>query len=282
MVVIVANYLEIKNDNNIVVINDQYPLPCLIYRGTFTATDEYADQPGLSVFRFYSWNRFYSRVIRTATKPNDLRSLGFDLDFSDDNVNYIKRVLTGFYRTETGQGCFCVIKLAPVSNNKDNPYELIFEFQSNTKNTVGEMAVYCLDPKILFTTGMGGHFKNASGDIVFDFMRGPMQIIGTMSGGVNTYNDPAATYNLPIPSGLNEKNVFISAKSMLPFHSAYRLGNTITQYATLYEPRMTFTPGNLKVELRRQSPINGSNSVYSFGGFFENVAYIVQPQGWYI
>ena len=275
-----ANYLELRNDNNVTVINDEFPLPCLLFRGTVT-TNVNNTPVGVNAFRLYASYNYYGMVTKVATVSDDLYSLGINLPYSSENITLFNNNIIAFYRSDSGQGCMAQFSL--VQSSSSNPVELQVVLSSSALGVSGEIVAYCLNPKLLLPRNFGGHFKNSSGEVVFEFMRGPMQIIGTMSGAVNTYNDPAATYEFNIPSGLDANNVFISCRSSLPFHSAYKINSKgVSQSSSIYEPRLTWTTSKLTVNLVRQSPISGTNSVYSYGGYFENIAYVVQPRGWYI
>lgn len=278
--VIVAKYLELRNDNNNVVIDDQFPLPCLIYRQKLV-TDY---KPTIaSNIAFYYWYTYFGvgKQIKIESGVDELYSLGFNLPFSQENVKRINDSLLVFYRTDSGKpvGAYASISY----NTKTGISTLMFQLVANELGVEGEIAVYCTDPTILFPRDFGGHFKDENGNVVFEFMRGALQVVGAMYGGVNTYNNPAATYNFTIPSELDRSNVFISYRSGLPFHTAYKISSGgVKQYAVSYAPVLTYTDSNLRVDLVRQGSLGGSNNVFSYGGYFENIAYIVQPEGLYI
>ena len=273
-----ANYLELKNDNQNVVINDLYPIPSLIYRGNSLTDTQFNYGVYLIAFLYTHWDWYGGIILKDSPT---IGGLGFDLPESEASLDIINKNLLTMYRTDAGVGCFA--KASCRKKSDGTGYVLSISVESNTQNLSVEAAVYVLNPKILKASPIGGSFRDTDGKLVFDFMRGAMQIIGTMSGGVNPTQNIAATYNLEIPSGLDQSNVFITARSGLPFLYWYTMRpGGITQYFTAFEPVMTFSQNNLQIQLVSQKPINNVSGSKSYGGFFENVGYVVQPKGVYI
>lgn len=272
---IVAKYLELKNDNGVTVITDEYPLPCLLSR-TLQVTDyQYPTRTQVKTF-YTNWTCNNTRVVKSAST---LRGLGFNLDDTEDSLKLIRKNLISFYRSTSGVGVFanCVINIT------NGMYTLNSIAKANALGVEVEVCIFCLNPKILMPSPIGGHFKDANGNTVFDFMRGALQVIGTMQGPVNLGQQVAASYLFNIPNGLDTNNVFLSARSGLPFYSAYRItASGVSWNYTSFEPVISFTSTQMTVNLVRQRSFAGDNSSYSYGGYYENVAYVVQPRGVYL
>ena len=273
MEVIVAEYIRIVNENNIVVVDDTYVLPKLLCRLPFnvdTVLPPYPTQDTVPMSPVYGFQGGIA-----VKQSNSLRGLGFDYDNSDANVSMINKNLVCAYRTNS-QGTVDVD--ARVVKHTNGTYILAVSTFSNTQYTTGEVCIYAFKLRLL-PGSLGLHVFNETGEMIFDAMKGCMQNIGVLEGALSMGGNIARTYNIVTPAGLNANNVFITSRSAVPFYAAYDIKASGVSYASAaYLPRMTIVSGNVKVELVKQNS-TGSNSSYSWGGYFENVIYVKQPQG---
>lgn len=268
-----AKYLEIRNGNNKVIIDDSKRVAKFLYRGSFKGRSDQS----LSYFLTDGDNFAYNTSFMIHQNVS-LASLGFSPGQSRDKIN---GELMVFARSSGGKA-FRVKSYFTVSAADNSKVTLSVFLGTDTAGLDIEICLYTIADMV--PCKMGSQAFNAQREIVFDSMRGYMQTVGAIYGSVNVRADPAATYTLNIPAGLDSKNLFISQRSALPFFSAYNIHSGGVRYGqTYFFPVMSFPNStSLVVQLRRQNYVAGDNSTTSFAGFFENVIYCPYPSGVWI
>lgn len=295
-----ANYLELNNENNKVVIDSQLFSPCLMFKGS-GVTDVEKWTSNMVYYAFYPWKKvislgsgtdFDAIGIDPKKVPFPLRAGKYDPASAEfrlagemgawlasrfivvcrtDNEN------VGAYATLHGY-----VNVSRVGADNVTSVELELELNSGFNGTKVEYAVYCIDPTILIKTSNGFQAYNEAGDVVFDALKPPLIVIGTMMGDANVWQDLGATFEYDIPPGLDYKSVFITARSGTPYYAAFNISNNVSYAHTNYEPRMDFPNGNkVRVRLVRQKQVPGTNSADLYNGYYENVVYCPFPDGNY-
>lgn len=267
-----AKYVEIRNANGNVIIDDEYAIPKFLMRGKLITTDSVGKRIYL-----IDGNTFKYSKLRPVMSFTTLRELGFDLDTNAINVDYVIYNLMLFTRTSSEIPYFASISYAKYDG--DPLYYLNMSCGTDVPSVEIEYCIYTSLPMI--PCKFGAQAFNASGELVFDAMRGYMQVVGSMYGGVNVKANPAATYRFSVPAGLDAKNLFISHRSTLPFYSAYKIGSNGVGYGeTYFYPRIRMEGSQtMVVELVQQYNVDGSNSAKSYSNYYENVIYCPYREG---
>lgn len=267
-----AKYLEIRNANNNVIVDDDYKVAKFLYRGSFMTSWEIFDpwviNDGL-VFRH--WTRY------SVIKFKDFSDLGFTegLEWKD-----VIGDLMVFARSPSGNAFKADVFITKYSNQTE--WNLEVRVGSDKPYFEVEFCLYTMSD--MKPCSMGAQAFNENGELVFDAMRGYLQVVGSMYGGVNVRNNPAAVYEMKIPEGLNMDNVFISHRSALPYYEAYRINSGGVSFAqTYFYPVMSFKDSTtLVVKLEQQNPVSGNNSASAYNAYYENVIYCPYPSGVWI
>ena len=119
---------------------------------------------------------------------------------------------------------------------------------------------------------------NAQQELVFDALKGYLQHVGTLHGGVRVGAGVgvAATYTLALPATVNQQH-FIYFPAFHPFHfyAAYRISSSGVSYAsTHYRPVLSFPNATtLQVQLVAQRNVSGYTNHNLTQVFFENIIY---------
>lgn len=277
MVAFVAKYIEIINDNKIVVIDDTYLAPKLIARLTID-TNFTRPEDQWAIPMYATWKTTGTHYIK---ETNTLRELGFDYDDTSEAISEINSTLFVFARSLTGRGLKVTARVS--KSGTTGKYVISIKLDSDILGDEAEVCLYSASPKLQpLPYGMAAY--NEKGEMVFDALRGVLQNIGTIGGGVNVWQDPAAVYTIDVPTDIKKEDVFISFRSGMPYYSAYKISSGGVSYGdTNYEPIMDMTQkGKIIVRLIRQRYVAGNNSSYGYGGYFENVICCTQPPGIYI
>lgn len=271
-----ARYLEIKNASGNVIIDDEYAIPKFLKRGKFTTIDSYKRPMTIIDGNTFKYS-YYVNAREFLISFTDLRDLGFDLETTRDNVLLVVSSLMLFTRTNTEAPYFASIDFNSYPN--DPAYNILIQYGTDVPSIEIEYCIYTSLPMI--PCKFGAQAFNASGELVFDAMRGYMQVVGSMYGGVNVKANPAATYRFSVPAGLDAKNLFISHRSTLPFYSAYKIGSNGVGYGeTYFYPRIRMEGSQtMVVELVQQYNVDGSNSAKSYSNYYENVIYCPYREG---
>lgn len=262
-------YIEIKNARNNVIIDDQYKVAKFVYRGKIT-TNNVVFKGGITDGKTFK----YRSGERLATFE-ELELLGF---LSSDKSAYINKFML-FCRSRSGVPFRAWLRVMEYSGENRG---LFIEAGCDLPSIDIEYCLYTLaDMK---PCSFGAQAFNSKGELVFDAMRGYLQVVGSMYGGVNVQNNPAAIYEIAIPEGLNMDNVFISHRSALPYYAAYKIGGSGVSYAqTYFYPVMSFKNSTtLVVKLEQQNPVGGNNSATAYNAYYENVIYCPYPSGVWI
>lgn len=269
-----ANYIEIKNANGKTIVDDRWSIPKFLYRGKVKgggATVSNVQTDG---------NSFRCRNTVTFLSMPSFRSMGFDMDDSTESWRLIKNSMLLFARSEN-QSPFRVMFEMHGSNIEGMAWDLKLFVGSDWPDHEIEFCLYTDLPMI--PCKMGAQAFNEKGELIFDAMRGYLQVMGTMSGGVNVRQNPAATYRMPLPPQLDTKNVFMSFRSTLPFYSAYNIGANQVRYgATFYYPVMRYEGQTIVVDLMQQYNVDGSNGATEYNMFYEHMIYCPYPSGVWI
>ena len=271
-----AKYVEIRNASGNVIIDDEYAIPKFLKRGKFTTIDSYKRPMTIidgNTFKYS--NRFENRHV--VISFIELSELGFDIPTTRSNVEYVVSNLMLFTRTSSELPYFTDISF---NTFQDDPaYYLNIRYGTDVPSVEIEYCIYTSLPMI--PCKFGAQAFNADGKLIFDAMRGYMQVVGSMYGGVNVRANPAATYRFTVPVGLDAKNLFISQRSTLPFYSAYKIGSNGVGYGeTYFYPRIRMEGSQtMVVELVQQYNVDGSNSAKSYSNYYENVIYCPYREG---
>ena len=267
-----AKYVEIRNANGNVIIDDEYAIPKFLMRGKLITTDSVGKRIYL-----IDGNTFKYSKLRPVMSFTTLRELGFDLDTNAINVDYVIYNLMLFTRTSSEIPYFASISYAKYDG--DPLYYLNMSCGTDVPSVEIEYCIYTSLPMI--PCKFGAQAFNADGKLIFDAMRGYMQVVGSMYGGVNVRANPAATYRFSVPNGLDARNLFISQRSTLPFYSAYKIGSNGVGYGeTYFYPRIRMEGSQtMVVELVQQYNVDGSNSAKSYSNYYENVIYCPYREG---
>lgn len=265
-----ARYFEQINDNFNVVVDDQFNTAKFLIKSDITAGNV-VNTSGIYIdggtFTYYG-------KANVLAEGDSLRDLGFDYDDADVNLAASRLML--FVRTDTNY-----------------PYRVNANLNRNA--TTGKMTLSVLATSdlancpmtiCLYTTAkmlpskLGLLVYNEQQELVFDALKGHLQNVGILNGGVSVGNAVAATYDINVPIGLTSDNLFISMRSALPFYAAYRISSGGVSYSyTYYYPVMTFpTSTTLRVQLVQQRSVAGNNSSTRINNYFENVIYCPYPK----
>lgn len=267
-----AKYLEIRNANNNVIVDDDYKVAKFLYRQAIMTTWQETNQAAIvdgAVFRY--WTVF---VVK---KFNSFEELGFVAGLEWDAV--VSSFML-FARSSSGLPFRASLNLIKYLN--DPQWTLELRIGSDHSYFEVEYCIYTMQD--MQPCSMGAQAFNERGELMFDAMRGYLQVVGSMYGGVDVRNNPAAIYEMKIPEGLNMDNVFISHRSALPYYSAYKIGSGGVSHAqTYFYPVMSFKDSTtLVVKLEHQNPVGGNNSATAYNAYYENVIYCPYPSGVWI
>ncbi|MFX4621771.1 hypothetical protein ABTB00_06465 [Acinetobacter baumannii] len=124
---------------------------------------------------------------------------------------------------------------------------------------------------------------NAEGTLVFDALKGYLQLAGIMTGGVNTYTNPAATYTITLSEELSSEHLFISDTMSYPWRNGMRITSSGVQYGEAnFYPVMSFPNlTTIEVKLMQNGNIPGTTGSRSFNYFYEAVIYCPYPKNFY-
>lgn len=273
-----ASYIEVRNANNAVVIDDQFSIAKFLYRDSVSTRSTQSSQSASDGPKYKYVN--FAPLIRF-NKPSDL---GFIMPDGLDNTSpealaYLKREIMVFARCNVTTAFMAKVEVM-LSSNGDGVVR--FDVKADLPDTPIEICLYTTAPMI--PCKYGAQAFNAKGELVFDAMRGYLSHVGTMSGGVDISKYIAATYTFEVQGDLDPKNLFISFNSTIPYYSAYNIHSGGVSYgSTLFPPVMSFpSPNTLRVDLVKQNEVSGDNNKNSFSHYFENVIYCPYPSGVWI
>lgn len=266
-------YFEIRNANQHVIVDDQFKVSKFLYRSKFITTDTPRNaswQADGMDFRYVTFHTVKDFVY-------DFSTLGFNAGSSWED--FARNTM--LFARSSSQKAFRAQVRAIKYGGKDY-YRIEVLAYSNEKSFEVEFCLYTLDD--MKPCSFGAQAFNRDGKLIFDAMRGYLQVVGSMYGGVDALKNPAAIYRMPIPNGLNMENVFISHRSAMPFYSAYSIGSGGVSYnETYFYPVMRVEGGNiLEVRLVRQNDGVGNNSKTVYNNYYENVIYCPYPSGVWI
>lgn len=266
-----ASYVEIRNANGNVIVDDQFEVAKFLYRDKFTTTSTETYQ-----YVIIDGNTFKYQTVHIVKKFLNYSDLGFDpnLKWADVVSN-----LMLFARSPSGLPFRASLSMASYMGED----EITLEVRVGSDYPAFEVEFCLYTMSKMKPCSFGAQAFNANGELVFDAMRGYLQVIGSMYGGVNVWTNPAATYEMKIPEGLNMDNVFISHRSALPYFAAYKIGSGGVSHAQSYfYPSMWFKDSTtLVVDLLQQNP-TGGNSASAYNAYYENVVYCPYPSGVWI
>lgn len=276
---IVAKYFELTNDNFNVVVDDNYNsakflgkfdvnLNTFIDRSTSSYNTEGSD---------FTWRG--SVVAYTA---NTLRELGFDYDEPSeaDYSTFIgelnSKILT-FGRTLSGRP----IRSSSGVSKSNGIWQFTFSLFGYQQGDVGTVVSYTIAK--MMPSALGLIVYNAEGLLVFDALKGYLQLAGIMTGGVNTYTNPAATYTITLSEELSSEHLFISDTMSYPWRNGMRITSSGVQYGEAnFYPVMSFPNlTTIEVKLMQNGNIPGTTGSRSFNYFYEAVIYCPYPKNFY-
>lgn len=270
-----ANYIEIKNANGNTIVDDRWNIPKFLYRGKVKGGNI---PPTSKMTSYTDGNSFIYREYITFLHVPSIKSLGFGLDYSFDNWAKIVNSIWVFAKATEQKSFRVEFKM---HGSEDKGWDLKLYIGSDVPSHEIEFCLYTDLPMV--PCKMGAQVFNENGELIFDAMRGYLQVIGTMSEGVNVRNNPAATYRMTLPPELDTNNVFMSFRSTLPFYSAYNIGaNGVSYGATFYFPVMRYEGQTIVVDLVQQYNVSGNNGATEYSKFYEHLIYCPYPSGVWI
>lgn len=264
-----ARFFEMTNANHRVVIDDEFPVAKFLYRSNVVG----ASSPISGSIKFEDTYGYEVRKV-IDTRPT-AASYGFEwTDNTEVGLRLLSSKLMCFARTDVTDNIIGARVYLELINNS---VELVLHYRHSVANAMAEYCVYTTADMV--PTKYGAQAFNENGKLVFDAMRGYLQVVKTIQGGVNVVNNPAATYLIDIPNGLDVRNLFISNRSINPFLRGLRISASGVYYnSVVYRPvQIIISPTQLQIQLIRVGTMPGNNSRYSFDGFFETVIYCPYP-----
>ena len=265
-----VKYFEIRNDNVNVVIDDKFVTPkFLIKKQVFTSSTLKPASNYRTPTNEWAYN--YQQHI-LAFGPS-LRALGFDYPDTEAGLTEVRRRLMVFARNDNNEA-FRALTFIRYDNTSAR-YELGVSVVADTPNSPIQLCLYTTAK--MTPSKLGMLVYNAQQELVFDALKGYLQHVGTLHGGVRVGAGVgvAATYTLALPATVNQQHLYISQRSSLPFYAAYRISSSGVSYAsTHYRPVLSFPNATtLQVQLVAQRNVSGNNQSQSYSGFFENIIY---------
>ncbi|CAM0730423.1 hypothetical protein QMJ91_17015 [Acinetobacter baumannii] len=279
MVDIVVSYFELKNDNFNVVIDDTYNSAKFL--GKYDVTlNTFIDRNNSSYYvegSDYTWSGTV-----TAATGNTLRELGFDYDEPSD-ADYEKFLaslnsqILSFARTLSGRP----IRSNSILTKINGIWNFNFNLFGYQQGDVGTVVSYTIAK--MMPSKFGLQVFNAEGTLVFDALKGYLQLAGIMTGGVNTYTNPAATYTITLSEELSSEHLFISDTMSYPWRNGMRITSSGVQYGEAnFYPVMSFPNlTTIEVKLMQNGNIPGTTGSRSFNYFYEAVIYCPYPKNFY-
>lgn len=287
-----AKHLEIINENNNVIIDDQFKIPMLIWKGVIRCD---VARPWINPDYYDYWIRMYSSGDWTGSTTifdialEDAPFLSwfpFDNgnDFSPKKLKEISSQLFVAIRSVSGDMCKVGVGISRIKDPNDpNKERISFKVRGETiiQNDEIVVAVYSHYP--LRPRNHSLTIYNEQGLLIYDALRPPLHFLGSMYGGVDASRNPAAVYNMPLPPEIDPIHVLMTGKSTLPYWAAYRIHSGGVSWAdTQYKAVLSFPDSrNAQVTLWRVRGVNGNNSSYARNLFFENLIYCPYPMGNY-
>lgn len=268
-----AKYFELLNDNMHVIVDDQFNTPKFLFK-----KDVYSSNtPNASIFKVDAQTFAYGYSVTTIAEADTLRELGFD--YADSDVQIVRARLMVFSRTTSAQSYRVTPRL--VKDATSGKWQLGVFAAADAPSVPITVCMYTTAK--MLPSKLGLLVYNSAGELIFDALKGYLQHVGILNGGVSVGRPIAATYTTTIPSGMSSNNLFISMRSALPYYAAYRLSGSGVSYAyTYYYPVMTFpTPTTMQVQLVQQRDVPGNNSPTKYEHYFENVIYCPYPKDVY-
>ena len=287
MVVFVAKYAEFKNENNIVVIDDSTVVPMLIYKDSVSCgqlnpmkygigTDMATSDVGFFWVTWFNWKN--AVTVLESSDSNVFPFKGMD---SMSTAQLLELAESLIICAKPINGNFGVRVYTTITKT-NGVYKWVIYVNSEIQNGVVEFCVFNTTAILKPSTGIQCAFYNSSGDLIYDFLKPPMHVLGNCYGGVNARNNPAAVYDITLPSGVDSSFVYLTTKSALPFISSFKINSGgVSQYLGFYKAVMYFnSPTALQVKLERIGDVR-NNSVDTLDMYFENVIYCPYPKGKY-
>ncbi|ENX33530.1 hypothetical protein F889_02191 [Acinetobacter colistiniresistens] len=275
-----AKHIELVNTNGNIIIDDQYTVPMLLWRGFVKATD-YIRVDSSSLFsEIHRQYTLYDWSGRVRFHEGDDAS-GMPFDSSDYSLPANRERSASFIvAVRQKDGYACTGGAAAGLDTATGKF-FVQAYVYCEANVDVEVCIYT--PLKLRPSKHTVAVYNAAGDLIYDVMKPPLHFLGGLHGGVDARNNPAAQYNVNLPPNIESQHVFITSNSAMPFYAAYRITSNNIQFAsTNYKAVMTFpSSSQAQVTLWRMSTVGGNNNSISTNTFFENLIYCPYPLGKY-
>lgn len=275
-----VKYLEIRNTNQNIVIDDQFKTPTFLRKVTFSGNFTEIGSPVAGAQTVYCWKY---REIKSFIVKREIckEELGLDpesiLNEGDLTLVFARNnISTSFYATASLR--YVKTDDAWLAGSKVGDLYITMAVYTDSKESVVTVALYTNNTRL--PSKFGKQAFDAQGNLTFDAVRGVMSHVGTLKGDVNLNQEVAATYTFTLPEGCNPSNLYISNRSTLPIRTAYKIGSSgVSMSWTKFAPIMyvDVNTNTLTVKLTRQTNLRGSNSASNIGGFYENVIYCTYP-----
>lgn len=287
MVVFVADYLKITNDNNNVIIDDSYNTPMLIYKGVIPTNIDNSFNVNTNIYSYWVfeyWRPNWTGYI-DIKYVKDPAELGFvSSSWGPPQLAEIEKSLIVGVKSLSGDIAVKGTAILIRRQEEDGTYAYILRVRtySDVQNANVEIVVYSAWE--LKSKNLGFSIYNETGKLIYDVMRPPMHYIGSMYGNVNAANTIAATYDMGMPPNIDSRYCYLTCKSATPYYAAYRIHAGGVSWAdTTYKAVLSFpSPSSARVQLVRVNTVAGNNSSYSRNLYFENLIYCPYPNGVYI
>lgn len=268
-----AKYFELLNDSRRVIVDDQFNTPKFLVKKDVYTSSEADPSPRKVDMKTFA----YGYRLTVVAEANTLRELGFDYEDTDDQL-VLARIMV-FCRASSPQAYGVEPYLE--KNSTTGKWRLGVIAASDEPGALITVCMYTTAK--MLPSKLGLLVYNAANELVFDALKGYLQHVGILNGGVSVGNQIAATYTTTIPQGMSYDNLFISMRSALPFYGAYKLSSSGVAFGyTYYYPVMSSpTPTTMQVQLVQQRSVAGDSAAIRYSGYFENVIYCPYPKDVY-
>ncbi|MEB5476006.1 hypothetical protein [Acinetobacter pollinis] len=291
-----TTYFQVNGASGEVAIDDQFECPKFLakYRVVAKDSSSAATPAGDYLLRLDYQKYLPYRNVYTFMRFKDLRSIGVDMDTTDDSVREFASNILIFIKPITANSGYSVdvkprFKMATsgyraeefgVYKSSDGYYELQILLYANVQNFEALIALYTTAPLIPAKNGI--LVFNAQSKLLFDGTKGYLQHVKTLSGGIKVGSNVsiAGSYSVTLPTNLNVDHLFISCKSPLPYYGADNINNKgVSVDFTFYYPTFTVSSKTLKIDIKAEHVVTYSNTNAQLNQFFETLIYCPFPEG---
>lgn len=294
-----TTYFQVNGANGEVAIDDQFDCPKFLgkYRINTSNTDFtlFGTSQGNSFARLDYQKYLKFRGVYTYLRVKDFRSIGIDMETTEDNIFLFADSILAFIKPLKSNGIYSIdvkprFKMGTdiytkqaeygVYKSDDGYYEIQIILYTNIQNFEALIALYTTAPLIPASSGI--LVFNAQSKLLFDGTKGYLQHVKTLAGGIKVGSNVsiAGSYSVTLPTNLNVDHLFISCKSPLPYYGASQINRRgVSVDFTFYYPTFTVSSNTLKIDIKAEHIVTYSDTNSSFNQFFETLIYCPFPEG---